>query len=58
MNGTRVTRAKSPFVNVANYTGCDPTEVTGLREDLLFAVVSQLEQAMPWTDRKPQVVAG
>lgn len=29
-----------------------------LREDLLLAVASQLEQAMPWSERRPQVVAG
>lgn len=29
-----------------------------LREDLVLTVASQLEQAMPWTDRRPQVVAG
>jgi len=28
-----------------------------LREDLLFSVASQLEQAMPWADRTPEVVA-
>ena len=28
-----------------------------LREDLLLSVAAQLEQAMPWTDRTPEVVA-
>jgi amidase len=28
-----------------------------LREDLLFSVAAQLEQAMPWADRTPEVVA-
>ncbi len=28
-----------------------------LREDLLFSVAAQLEQAMPWADRTPEVIA-
>lgn len=28
------------------------------REDLLFQVAAQLEQAMPWSDRRPSVFAG
>jgi amidase len=28
------------------------------REDVLFRVASQLEQALPWEDRRPPVCAG
>jgi amidase len=28
------------------------------REDLLFQVAGQLEQALPWSDRRPPVTVG